>query len=115
MENVYEWFVYSSMKANPDKFQFTILENTGSHTLKIGDNHKISLICYTTWYFTIDSKVNFKEHINNFVKKAYYKLYKKTTKVSNIRKSQNLSYDRKSICLLPINLDILLKNRYAKS
>ena len=32
-------------------------------------------------------------------------------KVSNIRKSQNLSLfnDRKSICLLPINLDVLLK------
>ena len=25
------------MKANPDKFQFIILENRGSHTLKIGD------------------------------------------------------------------------------
>ena len=37
MENVYEWFVYNSMKANPDKFQFIILGNTGSHTLQIGD------------------------------------------------------------------------------
>ena len=38
-------------------------------------------------------------------------------KVSNIRKRQNLSLlnDRKSICLLPVNLDVLLKNRYAKS
>ena len=37
---------------------------------------------------------------------------KKTTEVSNIRKSQNLSLfnDRKSICLLLINLDVLLKN-----
>ena len=25
------------MKANPDKFQFIILGNTGSNTLKIGD------------------------------------------------------------------------------
>ena len=35
----------------------------------------------------------------------------KTIKVSNIRKSQNLSLvsDRKSICLLPVNLNVLLK------
>ena len=50
MENVYEWFVYNSMKADPDKFQFVILGNTGSHTLKIGDT-TISLIRYTTWYY----------------------------------------------------------------
>ena len=38
-------------------------------------------------------------------------------KVSNIRKNQNLSLfnDKKSICLLPINLNVLLKNKYAKS
>ena len=38
-------------------------------------------------------------------------------KVSNIRKSQNLSLfsDRKSVCLFPVNLDVLSKNRYAKS
>ena len=29
MENVYEWFVYNSIKANPNKFQFIILGNTG--------------------------------------------------------------------------------------
>ena len=42
---------------------------------------------------------------------------KKAMKVSNIRKKQNLSLfnDRKSICLLPVNLNVLLKNRYAKS
>ena len=35
--NVYEWLVYNSMKANPDKFQFMILGNIDSHTLQIGD------------------------------------------------------------------------------
>ena len=35
--NVYEWFVYNSMKENPEKFQFITLGNTGSHTLQIGD------------------------------------------------------------------------------
>ena len=37
MENIYEWFVYNLMKVDPDKFQFIILGNTASHTLKIGD------------------------------------------------------------------------------
>ena len=35
MENIYEWFVYDSIKVNPDKFQFIIPGNTGSHTLQI--------------------------------------------------------------------------------
>ena len=51
-------------------------------------------------------------------KKTFYKLYaQKTTKIYNIRKSQNLNLfnDRISISLLSINLDVLLKNRYAKS
>ena len=69
--NIYEWFVYNSLKANPEKFQFTILGNTGSHTQQIGD-------------ITTKSNLSF---FNN----------------------------RKPICLLPVNLDILLKNRYAKS
>ena len=73
VENVYEWFVYNSMKANPDKFQFIILGNTGSHTLKIGDIKSASSV--TLLGITIDSKLNFKEHINNIFKKAYYKLY----------------------------------------
>ena len=75
MENVYERFVYNSMKANPDKFQFIILGNTGLHTLKI-DYITIKSASYVTLLgITIDSKVSFKEHISNIVKKAYYKLY----------------------------------------
>ena len=75
MENVNEWFVCSSMKANPDKFHFNILGNTGSHTLKIGAITIKSASYVTLLCITIDSKSNFKEHINNIVKKAYYKLY----------------------------------------
>ena len=69
MENVYEWFLYNSMKANPDKFPFIILGNTGSHTLKIGDITIKSVSFVTLLGITIDSKLNFKEHINNIVKK----------------------------------------------
>ena len=75
MENVYGWFIYKSMKANPDKFQSIILGNTGSHTLKI-DCITVKSDSYVTLLgITIDSKLNFKGHINNIVKKAYYKLY----------------------------------------
>ena len=75
MENVYEWFVCNSMKVNPDKFQFIILRNTGSYALKIGDITIKSASSVTLLGITIDSKLNFKEHINNIVQKAYYKLY----------------------------------------
>ena len=53
MQNLCEWLVYNSVKANPDRFQFVTLGNTGSHTLQIDCkyNHKISLICYNTWYY----------------------------------------------------------------
>ena len=57
------------MKANPDKFQLIILGNTGSHTLKIVDITITSGPSVTLLGITIDSKLNFKEHINNIVKK----------------------------------------------
>ena len=35
MENIHESYVYNSMKANPDIFQFIILGNTGLYPLQI--------------------------------------------------------------------------------
>ena len=70
VENVYEWFVHNSMKANPDKFQFIIQGNTGSHTLKIGDITVKSVSFVTLLGVTIDSKLNFKEQTNNIVQKS---------------------------------------------
>ena len=55
------------MKANPDKSQFIILGNTDSHTLQIGDITTKFVSSLTLLGITIDSKLNFKEHI--------YKLY----------------------------------------
>ena len=60
MQNVYEWFVYNSMKANPDKFHFIILRNTGSHKSKICDITIKSASYVTLLSITIDSKLNFK-------------------------------------------------------
>ena len=54
MQNVYEWFVYSSMKINSDKFQFIILGNTCSHTLPIGDITIKSSSSVTLLGITID-------------------------------------------------------------
>ena len=62
MQNVYEWFVYNSMKANPDKFQFIILGITGSRTLQIGDITIKSVSSVTLLGITINSKLHFKEH-----------------------------------------------------
>ena len=57
MENVYERFVYNLMKANPDKFQFIILGNTGSHTLQFGDITIKSAPFVTLLGITIDSRL----------------------------------------------------------
>ena len=75
MKNIYEWFVHHSMKANPDKFQFIILRKTSSRTLQIGDITIKSASSVTLLGITIDSKLNFREHINNIIKKPY--CYKK--------------------------------------
>ena len=59
------------MKANTDKFQLIILGNTGSHTLQIVDITIKSTSSVILLGICINSNLNFKEHINNIVKKAY--------------------------------------------
>ena len=73
--SAYEWFVYNSLKAHPENFQFIALRNTGLHTLQIRDITPESVSSVTLPGITIDLKLNFKEDINNIIKKAYYKLY----------------------------------------
>ena len=69
MENIYGWFVYHSAKANPDKFQFIIPGNTGSHKFQIGNITIKSASSVTLLGITIDSKWSFKEHGSYIVKK----------------------------------------------
>ena len=57
-------------ESKSDKFQFIILGSTGSHALKIGDITIKSASSVTLPGITIDSKLNFKEYINNIAKKA---------------------------------------------
>ena len=63
------------MKANPDKFKFIIIGNKGSHILQVGDITTKSVSSVTLLGITIGSKLSFKEHVNDIIKKAYYKLY----------------------------------------
>ena len=51
-----------------------MLGNTGSYMLQIGDITAKSVSSVTLLGITISSKLDFKEHINSFIKK-HYKLY----------------------------------------
>ena len=63
------------MKANPENFQFIALRSRRLHTLQIRDITPESVSSVTLLGITIDLKLNFKEDINDIIKKAYYKLY----------------------------------------
>ena len=94
--SAYEWFVYNSLKAHPENFQFIALRNTGLHTLQIRDITPESVSSVTLLGITINLKLNFKEDINNVIKKAYYKLY-------SLRKLQNfLTQEKAKILACPM-------------
>ena len=57
------------MKAHPENFQFIILGNAGLHTLETGDITTKPVSSVTLLGITIDSKLDFKEDINNIIKK----------------------------------------------
>ena len=57
------------MKAHPENFQFIILGNAGFHTLETGDITTKPVSSVTLLGITIDSKLDFKEDINNIIKK----------------------------------------------
>ena len=72
------------MKTNSDQFQFIICGKTGSHTLQINDKTKKVTSSATLLSFTIASKLNFSEHMDNIIQKACYKLYALRRKIQNI-------------------------------
>ena len=57
------------MKANHDKFHFIVLGNTDSHTLQISHITTKSVSSLILLGITIDSKLDFKKHIKNIIKK----------------------------------------------
>ena len=71
MENTHEWLVYNSMETNPDKFQFIIVEKLDSRTLQVNDITIKSSSCVTLLCITIDSELNFKEHIESIIHKIW--------------------------------------------
>ena len=64
--NVYEWFVYNSVKRHPENFQFIMLGNTGLHPLQIGNIITKWVSPVTILVITINSKLIIKEDINNW-------------------------------------------------
>ena len=62
------------MKAHSENFQFFVLGKAGLHTFETGDITTKSVSSVTLLGITIDSKLDFKEDINNIIK-TYYKLY----------------------------------------
>ena len=63
------------MKAHLENFQFVILGNTGLHTFQIHHITTKSVSTVSLLSTTIDSKLKFKEDVNNIIKRAYQKLY----------------------------------------
>ena len=59
------------MKVNHDKFQFIIIGNK----VHIHCNSVKSVSSVTLLGITIGSKLSFKEHISDIIKKTYYNLY----------------------------------------
>ena len=63
------------MKARFENFQFNIQGNTGLHTFRIRHITTKSVSAVPLLSTTIDSKLKFKEDVNNIMKKAYHKLF----------------------------------------
>lgn len=101
MENVHEWFKHNSVTANSDIFQFIILGNKGSHWFQTDDNIIKSTSFAMLVGITIFSKLNFKEHTDNTIQKAYYDLYalRRLRKFSalEIAKSQQVPWLRMAL------------------
>ena len=77
MKIILDWFKTNSLKANLGKFQFMILGKKQGNKVKL----KINLIAINKsdtaelLGITVDNKLTFNEHINNFFCNASYKLY----------------------------------------
>ena len=77
MRNLLYWFKINSLKANPGKFQFMILEkkNRLKYSLKIEsitvkESDEVELLG-----ITVDKVLNFKKYIENLYRTAQHKLH----------------------------------------
>ena len=95
MKNILKWFRLHSLKNNPGKFQFIILDDKTCYEHAL----KINLTCFqssddvTLFGVIIDKSLNFKKHIDNLVRKAQYKLHvlRRIRKFITIEKAKILS------------------------
>ena len=73
MENVLKWFMLSSLKANPRKFQLMILgdKTCYKHILKINSTCVESSDDVTLLGVMIDKNLTFKRHVENLVRKTH--------------------------------------------
>ena len=73
---VLNWFKVNSLKANPQKFQFMVLRGKKrfQYKCKIEDTYIFSKDKVVLLGITIDNKLTFEAHIENFCKTASYKL-----------------------------------------
>ena len=76
MKNILKWFRLNSLKANPGKFQFMIVgdKTCYEHILKINLNFVQSRDEVILLGVVIDKSLDFKKHIDNFVRKKMYTL-----------------------------------------
>ena len=77
LKNVLYWFQVNSLKANPGKFQFIILEDKKNNTfvLNIHEKEMKNSSEVELLDITIDRQLKFKKHIDNLCRKVSYKLH----------------------------------------
>ena len=101
------------MVANPDKFQmmFIGLKESKRYCLNINGNIIVHTDMVKLLGVTIDSKLNFRDHVTHICKK----MNQKTGAFSRI--ARYLAVDKAKILqlqLLPVNLDVLETERIGK-
>ena len=88
MVNVLKWFKVNSIKANPQKFQFMILDKSTRQTIilninniRIRESQNVELTG-----LTIDNRLTFKDHINMLCRRASYKheVYKHSSSIQAV-------------------------------
>ena len=90
MKNILKWFRLNSLKANPEKFQYTILGDKTCYKHML----KINLTCIqcsddvTLLDVIIEKNLTFKKNIDNLVCKVQYKLHA-------LRRVKNFSLEKK--------------------
>ena len=77
MKNVLKYFMLNSLKANPGKFQFMVLDvkTCYKHILKINSTCVQSGDDVILFGVMTDKNLTLKKHIDNLVRKAQYELH----------------------------------------